>query len=172
MKAVPLLIALATFSSFAAQASQSTYAHGQGVLNLSLEKNILTINFDAPAQTLVGFEHIPTTVQEKAQFASTKARLLLKDVLFQFNPEAKCSLSQQALTEPKAANVPSKDPAITHYTMGATYSYECKNPHKINQLAVTLFDIYPKMDRILVKDAAGANTKQGKLTRKKNKITW
>ncbi|MGL5335983.1 MAG: ZrgA family zinc uptake protein, partial [Enterovibrio sp.] len=167
MKAVPLLIALATFSSFAAQASQSTYAHGQGELNLSLEKNILTIDFQAPADTLVGFEHIPTTVQEKAQFASTKARLLLKDVLFQFNPEAKCTLTEQALTEPKAADVPSKNPAITHYTMGATYSYQCKHPRKINQLAVTLFDIYPKMDRILVKDAAGANTKQGKLTRAK-----
>ena len=75
MKAVTLLLAVATFAAHAnhdehESHSHGAHEHGHGHLNLVVDGDQLMIELQAPAADLVGFEHAAKSDEEKAQYLS------------------------------------------------------------------------------------------------------
>ncbi|MGY4027121.1 DUF2796 domain-containing protein [Aeromonas rivuli] len=106
MKAVTLLLALATFGAQANHEHEESHSHGahehgHGLLNFVVDGNQLMIELQAPAADLVGFEHAATTAEEKAQYAKALAQLKQPETLFGIAPAAACQLAHQEIKAPQ-----------------------------------------------------------------------
>lgn len=194
MKAVTLLLAAAAFGAQAnhdehESHSHGAHEHGHGHLNLVLDGNQLMIELQAPAADLVGFEHAANTDEEKAQYAKAVARLQQPDALFRFDPAAGCKLTQQELQAAKedhdhehehehehdkadGAHDEHHHDDAGHADMGAMYTYTCATPAKLTGLEVTLFSLYPSLEKLSVQGILPTGQTAAELTPSANKLGW
>jgi hypothetical protein len=76
------------------------HEHGKITINAALENQTLSIELDAPAINVVGFEHAPRTDAEKAAVRDAAALLKSAQGLFGFPPAARCQRIASQLTAP------------------------------------------------------------------------
>ncbi|MCW8931499.1 MAG: DUF2796 domain-containing protein, partial [Gammaproteobacteria bacterium] len=69
----------------------NSHTHGEAVLNIALEKQIMTIEFISPAMNLTGFEHSLNSEQDKKKVADVRQYLKNAQWL-QPNSNAHCQL--------------------------------------------------------------------------------
>jgi Protein of unknown function (DUF2796) len=112
------------------------HEHGKVTLNVALDGPTLTVELDAPAINVVGFEHAPRTADEKT--AAQRATQLVRSgrALLGFPPAADCRFQHTDFTEPdwetpeqSAAEAAGKDTeGEEHADYDATFTYKCGNP--------------------------------------------
>lgn len=62
-----------------------SHEHGAALLNIALDDGAVFLELETPWNNLVGFEHEPSTDEQKAQVDATMAQLRQPDQLFSFN---------------------------------------------------------------------------------------
>lgn len=196
MKAVTLLLALATFGAQANHEHEESHSHGahehgHGLLNFVVDGNQLMIELQAPAADLVGFEHAATTAEEKAQYAKALAQLKQPETLFGIAPAAACQLAHQEIKAPQPEEdheghdhdaAHDEDHANhdhdaaheqhEHADLGAIYTYNCTAPDRLNGLTAKLFSVYPSLSKLTVQGILPSGQTAAELTPTANTVNW
>ena len=89
---IPFVGAIGVALIGAPAAAQKAHVHGEGVLNIAVENGQILMELEAPGADIVGFEHEPKTDADKAAIAKAAATLEDGAALFQFSPDAQCTL--------------------------------------------------------------------------------
>ena len=88
MQLACLLAAGAACAALPASAEEhrqlGAHVHGHGHLNIAIEGKKLTMELEVPGADIVGFEHEPSTPEQKAAVQQAKAKLA--DALALFGP--------------------------------------------------------------------------------------
>lgn len=86
---ITLAILIFTLAQPALAARDTEHIHGQAVLSIMLDRADIYVDIVIPAQSVVGFEHIPVYESEKIAVNRAKERLKTGDLLlFEDNIEA------------------------------------------------------------------------------------
>lgn len=79
------------------------HEHGVGQLNVVVERTTVEIELTAPAADIVGFEHRPSTSQERLAVEKGVAAFKAVDRLFSFPPNVPCKLQDVDVRSPLTA---------------------------------------------------------------------
>ena len=120
-----------------------THVHGEGKLDVVIEKGTLTINLELPLDVAVGFERAPKTEKEKADLAATE-KLLADTTLFVPTPAAQCTAQPVALSMPKFDGKSKEE----HSDIDATYSFRCAAPAALKHIETGMFKHFKRLYRL------------------------
>jgi hypothetical protein len=143
-----LLLATATFGTapLAAQEfkQEAKHVHGQVTLNLALENDLLSVEMEAPAINVVGFERAPRDAAEEKMVRNAAAWLGAGRALLGVPAAAGCRRFEASVEAPKWSDAKGKDAGKhdhdhdhdhehgdeehAHADYLATASYKCSNP--------------------------------------------
>jgi hypothetical protein len=206
---VPLLLMMAFFIVHisalpVAQAEEfrhhEAHEHGVAHLNVAVEGNHLYIEFSSPAANIVGFEHHPTTEDQKEAISESIKKLKEGEMLFVLPPEAQGRLAESTVhtdidkdsdhehmtedTHKHSKNHEEDKKHEGHHheadeheherhsEFKAKYSFVCKKPKELAHVDVMLFKIFPGIDHIQVQVLTETKQTAQKLTAKNNKIVF
>jgi len=80
------------------------HVHGQGSLNIAIEGDSVSMELEAPAADIVGFEHAPASDVEKSALETAKQKLAAGLILFRLPDAAKCQLTDADVTHETGAS--------------------------------------------------------------------
>ncbi len=155
----------AAILAFAANgfAEEGPHEHGVARLNLAIEGRALEIELIAPGADIVGFEHAPTTPDQKAAVKDAVARLKAGADLFAPPKDARCALEkakvESSLIEDdedhdhehehekkeheKHDDHHGHDDEEAHAEFRAHYHFECAEPAALIHLETRFFKTFP-----------------------------
>lgn len=152
-----LLLATSGFSygqGSPAGAHQHAHVHGVAKLGVAWQDKTVSITLESPLDSVIGFEHRPTTPAQKASVAALQARMKAPQDLFRFDAGAACTFTkgsaESAIFQPPAAGA-----AEEHADLDAEFEFTCERPDRLTTLDVGLFQAYPKLKRLEVDVATG-----------------
>lgn len=141
-----LLLATATLATtpLAAQEfkQEAKHVHGEVTLNLALENDVLSVEMEAPAINVVGFERAPRDAAEEKVVRDAAAWLGAGRALLGVPAAAGCRRVEASVEAPKWSDAKGKDAGKhdhdhdhehgddgqEHADYRATASYKCSNP--------------------------------------------
>lgn len=158
-------VALMLASSVAAQ--PAAHEHGVAALRVALDGPTLLIEFDSPLDNLVGFEHAPTTTEQRSALASAERRLKDFGHLFSLPAAAGCVLTEVQLDSPYPQSEDDHDDhedhdheedghdddEHAHGDMYVVYQLECSTPSALGVIGVGLIDAFPRIRSIRAETA-------------------
>jgi hypothetical protein len=135
------------------------HVHGHGRLNIAIEDKTMSMELEVPGADIVGFEHEPSTPDQKA--ALEKAKTKLADGLSLFSPPsaAGCILKGSKVSteaehgeehehdhghEAKAGAASEKEEAGHHHSeFHVEYSMECQSLTRLTSMTFDYFKAFP-----------------------------
>ena len=164
-----LIISLA----FPAQAEErrelGPHQHGHGKLNIAIENGQVSMDLDVPGADIIGFEHKPSTPEQKAAFDAGKAKLA--DVLAIFKmpaaagcvaKEAKVSIEgeHEEAAPKEAAGKAEAEEEHHHADFNAAYSLQCKSLPRLTSIDFDYFKAFAgaKVLEVTVITSKGQNS--------------
>lgn len=161
--AIPRLIsALALLAAATAgQAHDHAHQHGVARLDVAVDGPTLSLQLEAPLDSLLGFERRPRTEAERQAVAAMLARL--RDGAALWTPEAgaQCRFEGaqlETLLLNEAAPGAQED---DHLDLDAAYTFRCAQPQQLRQLGLGLFQAFPRLQRLEVQVAGpGGQSRQ------------
>lgn len=183
LRLTPLALGLLGLVSFGVQShdhrhghthNAAAHQHGLGHLNLVLEGQHLILELLIPAEDLLGFEQAPQTPEQQVQLDDLQATLEQPEKLFALPAAAQCSLDSMKLQSPLFAEpVHSGDDADAthqHADISAHYHFSCARVESLNQLEVTLFQLFPGSTQLLLQAISPSGQYGGELSAGNNRI--
>lgn len=156
------LAACAALLAFAAQAAP--HQHGVVALNVALDGKTLTVELNAPLDSLVGYERAPRTDAERRTAAEVLQRLRDPAQLFTPDAAAQCSAAtpqvDAGLLAPGA-----KAAAGDHADLQASYRYTCAQPAQLRSIALPLFETFKRIQRVEVQTVGPQGQRKATLRR-------
>jgi hypothetical protein len=147
-----------------AVAEGRAHQHGVGQLNIAIEGNHLEIELILPGSDAVGFEHAPSTREDRRAVRSAADRLKDGGRLFVFPAGAGCrfekaELHSSLLEAPEQGghhehkahghhDDKNHDPKENHAEFRVHYHVECTNLARLTHLDVTFFEAFPSAHRL------------------------
>jgi len=151
------------------------HEHGVAHLNIALEGENLIIEFTSPAINIVGFEHHPTTEKERAAVKQALQNLSKGEALFVLSPGAGGKLANFSaktdVDESDSGSTPDSEEEEHHSDFRVEYHFLCKNPEKLEQIQVMLFQSFPGIETIEAQLLTPKRQTAVELNRKSNKIS-
>lgn len=145
-----LLMTLST-SIATANSNLKGHHHGNAKVEISADQNEIEIDFDAPSESILGFEHKPKTPSEKNAFNEAK-NLWEKEVvmqIFHIAPALGCVVSKSKFEQDENHYKGIKDKnAPVHSEIEAELKLKCKNPVANSELMINLKKVYPKIQKL------------------------
>lgn len=128
------------------------HEHGVARMNLVLESGELLIELESPAANLLGFEHVPTTADERNQAAAVRSTLEQPLSWLGLAEGADCKLAEQHVTGEVLEEGATAEQAHTgHSDIDAQYRLECAAPEALQTLDLTaFFSRFPGTEQLLV----------------------
>ncbi len=162
MLQMPLVIVLALFSGLAVahgsdahHHSQQPHVHGQGIITVVREGELLQVELVAPAGDVVGFERAPASDEEKRHVRDALA--LLEDPGAIIRAEGgTCRLVEVSALSPEDSlghhdNHSGGDGHDRgHWDVRVTHSFQCSRGERLRYLEVGVFAQFPDFERITV----------------------
>jgi hypothetical protein len=132
-----------------APARQHAHLHGVARMGVAIQDKTLTIQFESPLDSLIGFEHRAVTPTQKAAVSALQARMRTPQDLFRFDAAAGCGLTkseaESAIFQPASAGAAAGD---EHADLDASFEFHCASPALLTTLEVGLFETFPRLKRI------------------------
>jgi len=125
--------------------SLGAHVHGQALLTLVLEGNELLLAFQSAAQSVVGFEHKPASLEQKQEVAAAIAVFKQAD-WFAINADANCELTSADASTDLTELHASKG----HADFYASYQLLCQRPARLNELQLSIFNLLPALQNLEV----------------------
>lgn len=165
-------------------AAQGKHEHGAVRLDVALEATRLTVELEAPLDSLLGFEHRPRTDAQRKAATALLARMKDANAVVRLPAAAQCSLvrssvESEALAATPApaagananaqANAGSKAKAgeDEHADLDATYEFNCLQPTMLRALEITLFASFKRVERVEAR-VAGDQGQSGRVLTRSN----
>jgi Protein of unknown function (DUF2796) len=154
-------IVLAAFAT--AATAGKAHEHGAARLDVAVEAGRLSLQLEAPLDSLFGFERAPRSDAERKRVEAGIGRLKAADALFRPDPAAGCLLADVELHSPTlglGAAAPGAA-AGEHADLDATIEFRCKDASKLGFIDTELFGAFANLKRVDVQAA----TPKGQLKR-------
>ncbi|MDO9244278.1 MAG: DUF2796 domain-containing protein [Rhodocyclaceae bacterium] len=164
MKPYSLLLTALLFSLPVAHA-QHKHTHGEGRLDISIDKDLITLNLELPLDAAVGFERAPKNDKEKAALAATEQTLNDAAALFVPSPAANCAAQSVKVEMPQFSG-------NAHADIDASYVFRCANPAALKGIETTLFKHFKRLYRLEVQRVGPTGQGAARLTPKQPVLNW
>ena len=128
------------------QAAPKAHDHGVASLSVAIDGRTLRIEFEAPLDSLLGFERPPRTDAERRSAVMLLA--LLHDGVRLFVPDADARCLPQPTTLQAPALQPGAHAAGDHADLLARISFHCGRPQALRSLKLGLFQAFDRLQRI------------------------
>lgn len=150
----------------------AAHQHGVGTLDIVIEGQQLLLELSTPAGDLLGFEHAPRNQAQRDQLDTLMSTLRQPEKLFTLPAAAQCGLDSAELHSPLfALSEHSGDDAHAehghehdHADITAQYSYSCATPTRLEHLDVSLFDLFPGSEKLILQAITPQGQQGGELT--------
>ena len=182
------------------QRHHDAHVHGVAHLNAAVEGTSIHLEFTSPAANIVGFEHQPRTPEQNEGVRKAIEKLEDGSKLFIPSPEAQCQLSKSSVKtdiehdadhdadadhehEKDAHHGKGKDNDQEHHKENengharhsefhSEYRFVCKNPGKLKQMDVMLFQTFPDIEHIEVQLLTETKQSAQELTAQSHRIKF
>ena len=124
----------------------SHHVHGQAELTIAIEQSRIEINFQAPAESLLGFEHQAVTKHELEKVSALKKQLSQQHII-RFKG-GNCQAIASDINTDSIMNENHQTHAHPHAEIMANYIFECADEENITSASVMLFTYYPTLNNI------------------------
>lgn len=162
------LYLLAGFLAFALPAyAGKGHVHGEGKLDVSIEKDSITLTLELPLDAATGFERAPKNEQERAALA-TAEKALRDPGLFLPTPAARCTAQAPQVTMPSF----DAKQGDGHGDIDATYGFRCAAPAELKSVETTLFKNFKRLYRVEARRVGPAGQGAARLTPKNPVLSW
>jgi uncharacterized protein DUF2796 len=149
------LLLLATFGiSATVTAKEGAHVHGLVQLDVALDAKTLTVQLEAPLDSLLGFEHRPRTAAQKQAADALLKQMNEGNTLIR--PEAgalckptKVNVESETLKSTKSAGVKDEE----HADLDASFEFVCEQPDKLTFIEIGFFDAFKRIQKIEVRVA-------------------
>jgi len=165
---VATVVATALLLPALAWAQHKPHVHGEVKVDIAVQAGTLTVQVEAPLDSLVGFEHRPRTPAQRK--AATEALALMNDVARLIQPAAAAGCVAAApqvnatpLQPVEQGQAAAKEAA--HADLEATYTFTCAKPEALATLQLGLFDSFKRIQRIEVQVAGPQGQRKQALRR-------
>lgn len=169
------LAAMAGLSAAQARAAEA-HVHGLARLTVVVDGASLTLALESPLANLLGFEHMPRSVQDKTAVARMARQLNQPAEMFVPTPAAACKPGAAKLESPVLQEHPEAahghDHEHGHADLDGEFVFTCTRPELLRGLEVKLFDAFPGMKRLDVEVATAKGQKAAKLDANMRRIDW
>lgn len=174
-----LLFIAAGFLASATTLANNKHVHGEGRLEVIIEKNSVSLRLELPLEVAVGFERAPKTDKEKSALAASDKALKDGLALWQFTSAAQCTLQSAQVETPflapssetKASASGKKEPE-NHADIEASYVFHCAKPAALKGLETTLFRSFKRLYRLEAQRIRPNGQGAGRLTAKQPMLAW
>lgn len=142
--------------------SLGAHEHGTAQLNVALDGETLEIELDSPAMNIVGFEHAPSTPEQKTQAAAAQQRLDEPETLFALPAAAQCTTAQSDVGSPVFGNAAESKghEGHEHADVDAHYQFQCDNPSALASIDFApFFKAFPGTHKIVVQAITSSGQK-------------
>ncbi|MCY7316487.1 MAG: DUF2796 domain-containing protein [Rubrivivax sp.] len=164
-----LLLLMALASAAAVMAKKGAHVHGLVKLDVAVQAKTLTVQIQAPLDSLLGFEHRPRTAAQKQAADAVLKQMndgarLIRPPAAALCKAGKVTVESETLqATAAAAGTGARDDG--HADLDATYEFTCEQPDKLGSIEIGLFEAFKRIQTIEVQ-VAGAN-RQSKVTLKR-----
>jgi len=143
------------------------HVHGEGKLDVSIEKDSITLTLELPLDAATGFERAPKNEQERAALAAAE-KALRDPALFLPTPAAQCT------AQPPQVTMPAFDgkQGDGHGDIDATYGFRCATPAALKSVETTLFKSFKRLYRVEARRVGPAGQGATRLTPKNPVLSW
>lgn len=159
------------------------HEHGRGTLTIVLDGKRLTLELEAPADDITGFEHRPETPEETAKLDAAMALLGDPAKLFSLPAEAGCThaggeietgLRQEhdGHAEHKKQDEHKEHEEAGHAEFHARHDFDCARPEALGSIEVKLFAAFPSFHEIDVQYIVGAKQGAAELEHDRTRIDF
>ena len=158
---MPLAFALACATSSPAIAdefrSRGVHEHGSATVDVAIQDSTLDIALHSPAINVVGFEHAPRSVEEKAALAQANRVFGSPHGLFLMPPGAACSSTRVTLV-PITYEHDGDDgkPNAPHADYDVSYGFHCAHADQLGWIDINVFEQMKGMRKIVAHVVAPA----------------
>lgn len=151
-------------------AQEHAHVHGLASLNVAVDGRVLTVQLEAPLDSLLGFEHRPRTDAQRKAAAALLDRMKTGQNLFRPDPAAQCSLRKTEVESDALQKAPEPGgKEDEHADLDASFEFECREPERLARMEVGLFDAFSRVQRIEVQ-IAGANGQAKQTLQRPDKV--
>ncbi|WP_162305959.1 ZrgA family zinc uptake protein [Oleisolibacter albus] len=168
------------------------HVHGVADLALALDGQTLTVEFESPLDSILGFEHPPETKVQTEQLEAALAQLRDPGALIQIPAKAGCTVTTTpdidlppGFTGPpdKTAAAPDHDEAHDHddgdhehhhdhANIHLSHSLTCKEPAALTDVTVTAFRTFTRLRTVKVAFLSDRTQKADSLTPERPTLSW
>lgn len=145
------------------------HVHGVAKLQVAVDGNTLTLNFESPLDNLLGFEHQPRSEKQKAAVRAMAQRLNQPATLFLPTSAASCAPASTKLESPLLEPAKKSD---DHADLDAEFVFKCAQPGELRGMEVRLFDAFRNLRRLDVQVAGARGQAAVRLTPTQRRISW
>ncbi|MCX8086773.1 MAG: DUF2796 domain-containing protein [Rhodocyclaceae bacterium] len=169
-KNLPLIFALACAAPAFAQ-----HVHGEGRLELTLDRETLSIELVIPLEAAVGFERPPRNDKEKAALAQAAAAL--EGVPFTPSAAAQCTLQEKRIHVPFTGGddrheAHSHAGGQHHADLEARFVFRCTQPAALQTIETSLFSSFKRLYRLEARRVGPSGQGAQRLTPKRPHLAW
>lgn len=170
--ALLVMTAAAIFSANAA-AKEAAHVHGLMRMNVAVQAQTLTVQIEAPLDSLLGFEHAPRTAAQKAAADALIKSLNEDRSLVRPAAAANCSPTKTvvdaAVLKPAdkvaAAKKDGQKPDSEHADIDISYEFNCAQVDKLDTLTLGLFDAFKRLQKVEAQVVTAAGQSKQTMTR-------
>lgn len=158
-----LVLSLCVALALPVSAQQAAHVHGLVVLHVAVDGALLTVQFEAPLDSVLGFEHWPRTAAQRQAADALLKRLKEDTTLIRPAAAARCTPGK-AIVDSAALQSPAPLAGAKqseHADLDASFEFNCKEPASLSSIDLGLFDAFKRIQKIEVQVAgAQGQTKQ------------
>jgi hypothetical protein len=140
-----LTLASAADKSAPSDHAHAAHSHGLGQLELVVQGGTVKASFEIPMESLLGFEHLPRTPEQKKAMADLQTATAQASYFITLPAAADC--------QPKSLQVNAdmfKGQKSEHSDLDAELEYSCAQPSALKQLEIPLFKKHPRLSSLKV----------------------
>jgi Protein of unknown function (DUF2796) len=178
---------LAAMTACPVLAQQGAHNHGVVALVMAIDKETITLELEAPLDSLVGFERAPRNDAERKRVQHALERLKSASTLFTIDPDAQCKLKEVELTSKVLSLRPQPTaPASTeghshgekkhtpeeHADLNARFVFGCVQTTTARFVDVKLFTAFTRIRTVNVQVASPAGQVKRTLRKDSARLTW
>jgi hypothetical protein len=128
------------------------HEHGRGKLNIAIEDGEVSMGLDVPGADIIGFEHEPSTPEQKAAFEAGKAKLAETLSLFKMPAAAGCAVKEAKVSiegereeeTPKGTTASARETGEVHHSdFNVDYKLQCQSVAKLTAIDFDYFKAFP-----------------------------